>query len=786
MTTEIKRKGQTAKKKKTKKTVGKRITRFALISLAALLVALILFGGGFLIYSIATIPPYDTGKLDFDATSKIYDINGELIANLHGEQNRTPVSIDSIPLHLQKAVLAMEDNRFYDHHGFDFRGIVRAAFRTITGARLEGGSTITNQVAKMAFLTEDRKLTRKVQEVFVSLRLERDYTKDEILEFYLNRLFMGGSAYGMQEAALYYFGKDVSEVDLAEAAILAGLIPAPNYYSPYNSMERAVGKQTATLNNMVRFGYISEEEKQAALEQEIALVDRSRKDSDSATVYFVNYVREQVIKILQDKGYSLRDAQQEVYTGGLSIHTTLDSKVQRLAEKGMKDTIAQQLLPSLGDKKDERNAKGILQPQSGLIILDVKTGGIRAMIGGREPNNDIHNRSVQLLKQQPGSSIKPITVFGAAIESGLFTPGTIIVDEPIYENGPNKPPYPVNYSRTYSGPVTLRYAVQQSLNVPSWKIGKEVGVSKMLDFAKRLGITTLVDDASQPYNDRNLASLTIGAVTHGVTPIEMAQAFGTIANKGVRNETYAISRILDSRDQVIYEHRPQSQVVLSEEVAFIMTSLLENPVNYGTASTVRSRGGYYGAAAGKTGTTDYNREGWFAGFTPDYAVGIYIGHDDTTTGLSASDGGKGSLPGRSSSNISATMFGSIMKAVYSGQQTPSGFYSSMPANVVQRAIDRTTGLLSGPDCAPEDIILEFFIKGTEPQEICMEHLPPEPEPGEAPEEPVLPGDDDDDGNAGQPSEPGKPDDDDNGNGDGDDDNGGNPSPQGRGNNRNRR
>lgn len=737
MVRKAKRKKQAVKKK----TIRKKITRFALISCIALLMALIIFGGGFFIHSIATIPPYDTGKLDFDATSKVYDINGELIASLYGEQNRTPVPLKNIPWSLQKAVLAVEDNRFYDHHGFDLKGIGRAVIRTLTGKRLEGGSTITNQVAKMAFLVEDRKMSRKIQEVFVSLRLEKDFHKDEILEFYLNRLFMGGSAYGMQEAALYYFGKDVSELSLAESAMLAGLIPAPNYYSPYADMERAVTRQTLTLNNMVRFGYINEEEKEAALEESLVLAKKTQ-ENNMIGPYFIPYVREQTLKILQEMGYSNREAQNELYTGGLSIYTTLDTSIQAAAEKGMIETIEQQLLPSLGDKKEERNSRGILQPQSGLIILDVKTGGIRAMIGGREAANDVHNRAVQLIKQQPGSSIKPLTVFGAAIESGKFTPASIIIDEPIYENGPNKPPYPVNYSRTYAGPVSFRYAIQQSLNVPSWKIGKEVGINKMLEFAKKLGITTLVDDSSKAYNDRNLASLTIGAVTHGVTPIEMAQAFATIANKGIRNETYAIGSIQDSKGKTIYEHRPQSQVVLSEEVAFIMTSLLEGPINYGTANSVRVRGGYYGAAAGKTGTTDYNREGWFAGFTPDYAAGIYIGHDDTTTGILASDGMRGSLPGRSSSNISAAMFGRIMKSVYANQTTPGRFYSSMPAKVIQLSIDKETGLRAGPLCPPENIITEYFIKGTEPQEICLEHEPEVPEEPEEPEGPEEPGGED--------------------------------------------
>ncbi len=747
MVTETKRRSQPSRRAKKKKKIGisKRFAQIARITFSVLLIAAVLFGGGFFVYSVATIPPYDPGKLDFDATSKVYDINGELIANLHGEENRTPVSLDRIPWELQKAVLAMEDNRFYEHHGFDFRGITRALFRTLTGRRLEGGSTITNQVAKMAFLVEDRKLSRKIQEVFVSLRLEKDYTKDEILEFYLNRLFMGGSAYGMQEAAMYYFGKDVSELNLAESAMLAGIIPAPNYYSPYVSMERAKNKQKETLNNMVRFGYISEEERQAALEQPIVLANRSQKNKTNASSYFVSYVRDQVIKILQDKGYSLREAQQKVFTGGLTINTTLDLRMQRAAEQGMEEILNRYLVSKLANK-EERNAQGILQPQCAVILLDVKTGGVRAMIGGREPANDKHNRAVQLLKQQPGSAIKPLTVFGPAIESGKFTAASIIVDEPIYENGPENPPYPVNYSGTYAGPVTLRYAIQQSLNVPAWKIGKENGITSMIEFAKRLGITTLVEKPIDGHDDRNLAALAIGGLTHGVIPIEMAQAFSAIANKGVLNETFTISSIIDSRGQVIYEYRPQQKVVLSEEVAFILNSLLENPVNHGTASSVRSLGGYHGPAAGKTGTTSYNREVWFAGYTPDIAAAIYIGHDSNTTGYKAGDGGYGRLlPEGSSSYITSAMFGKIMSNIYAQMPAPTEFYSSMPENVVKLAIDRKTGLLAGPDCPGENIIEEYFIVGTEPQEVCSAHsqpvLPEEPieEPGDeiSPEEPGL-------------------------------------------------
>ena len=634
-------------------------------------------------------------------------------------------------MHLQKAVLAMEDNRFYEHRGFDLRGIGRAFVRTLTGRRLEGGSTITNQVAKMAFLSADRKLSRKIQEFFVSLRLEKDYTKDEILEFYLNRLFLGGSAYGVQEASLYYFGKDVSDLNLAESAMLAGIISAPNAYSPYVNMEKAQSRQKVALNNMLRFGYISEEEKQVAEQQKITLANRKKENLCIAS-YFIDYVRDQTIAVLQQNGYSLREAQEEVYRGGLRINTTLDINMQQAAEKAMDEILRQYLLPNLSNK-NERNAKGILQPQGALILLDVKTGGIRAMIGGREPANDQHNRAVQLLKQQPGSAIKPITVLGPALERHM-TAASIVNDAPIYENGPNKPPYPVNYSGTYKGPVTMRYALQESLNVPAWLIAKGNGVSNMLEFAKRLGITTLVENPVGGRDDRNLAALAIGGVTKGVIPIEMARAYSAVANKGILNETFAITSIQDSKGKTIFENRIKSQVVLTEEVAFMMTSIMEDVINYGTASSVRSRGGYYGPAAGKTGTTDYNREAWFAGYTPEIAAAVYIGHDDNSTGIAAKDGARGRLPGGSASYIPAAIFGRTMKYIYAQGKGPGQFYASTPENIVSLTIDRRTGLLASPNCPPGDIRQEYFIKGTEPTQTCNKHAIPAPEP-EDPDDP---------------------------------------------------
>lgn len=740
------------RKPKRKKKYTFKIPKMLKTLVLLVLLAGIIGGGGLFGYAVATIPPYDPNKLgDVDATSKVYDINGELITRLHGEENRTPVPFDQIPLDLRNAVLAMEDNQFYNHHGIDLKGWARALVNMLSGSRKQGGSTITNQLAKMAFLTPDRTITRKIQEAIVTLRLEKDYSKDDILEFYLNRLFLGGSAYGVQAAAHYYFDKDVQDLNLAESAMIAGIISAPNAYSPYTNMDRAKTKQSETLSNMERFGFISADEKQAALEFEIALGTRRSDVAEGSSQYFVSYVREQAVSILEQQGHSRAEASQMLFTGGLAIHTTLDLRLQAAADRALKEGLEQWLIPHL-DNKDERNAKGILQPQSAVILLDSRTGGIRVMIGGREAANDQHNRTIQLVKQQPGSAIKPITVYGPALERGE-TASSIILDEAIYENGENNPPYPVNYDGRYRGPVTLRYAWQQSLNVPAWLVAKDNGVDAMLEFARRLGITTLVERPINGYSDRNLAALAIGGVTKGVIPLEMARAFSAIGNQGVLNETYAVAEIRNDHDQVIYQHRPQSQVVLSEEVAYMMTDIMEDVIDYGTASYLRSLGGYYGPVAGKTGTTNYNREAWFVGYTPELAGAVFIGHDDNSTGRIAGDkanpSARGRLPGGSSSYITAGIFGKLMKNISAIAPGAKQFYTSKPEGIIgPLAIDRTTGLLAGPDCPPESIIYEEYIKGTEPTEICDGHqveLPEDEdppisgEPGEEIEDPETPG-----------------------------------------------
>ena len=713
-------------KPKKKRKLVLKIPKIVKLALTFILVAGILGGGGLFVYSVATIPAYDLGKLDPDATSKIYDINGQLVANIHGVENRTPVPLDQIPLKLQQAVMAMEDARFYQHHGIDLKGWGRALINTFTGHGLQGGSTITNQLAKMAFLTASgesaqRTPTRKIQEVFITLRLERDYYKDEILEFYLNRIFLGGSAYGAQEAAQYYFNKNVQGLNTAECAMIAGLISAPNAYNPYVSMEKAITKQHEALSNMVRFGFIAEQERQQALSFKIVLGDRKNTASKQTAEYFVSYVRDQVIRILQDQGYSKTEASDTVFKGGLVINSTLDVRMQKAAEKAMDEGIDQWLVPLL-DNKDERNAKGVLEPESAIILLDSKTGGVRAMIGGRDVLTDQYNRTVQLIKQQPGSAIKPLTVYGPALERGE-TASSIIVDEPLYENGTGKAPYPVNYDGKNRGPVTLRYAWQESLNIPAWKIAKKNGIDRMLEFAKRLGISTLVERPINGADDRNLAALAIGGVTNGVIPIEMARAFSAIGNKGVLNDTFAIVDVRDSHGQVLYQNRPQSKVVLSKEVSYMMTDIMQDVVNYGTAHSVRSLGGYSGPVAGKTGTTSFNREAWFVGFTPELSGAVYIGHDDNTTGKLAGDDAsptaRGRLPGGSSSYISAGIFGRMMKYISAEVPGASKFYSTRPGNIVgPLAVDKTTGLLAGPSCPKANIIYEEYIKGTEPQSVC--------------------------------------------------------------------
>ena len=515
------------------------------------------------------------------ASSLVYDSDGNEIATIHAAENRMPVKLDQVPKNLQDAFVAVEDNRFYDHIGVDPRGIARAIWANLRGRTVsEGGSTITQQLAKNAYLTQDRTLKRKIQEVFLALRLEHQYTKSEILELYLNQIYFGQGAYGVQAAARTYFGKDVEDLTLNECAMLAGIPKSPNYYSPLNNLQAAQERKATVLDQMVKYGYLDSATAEKTKQEKPDLVkpDPAKDDKGEAS-YFVDYVTQKLI----DK-YGA-DA---VYKDGLQVYTTIDMDMQRAAEKAMK-----------GLPNGRKDANGVVQPQGALVALDPHRGYVKAMVGGR--GTDQFNRAT-MAERQPGSAFKPF-VFAAALEN-KFSPSTVINDSPIKIGDWE----PQNDEHTFSGPVTMRQVAQHSMNVPTVKIAQKLGIEKVLYYAQEMGISTLVMDG--PHNDKNLASA-LGGLTKGVTPLELTSAYGTFANKGVHVDPVVIVKVLDRNGKVIDEANPEQH----------------NVIRAGTGR----RASIGRPAAGKTGTTSDYHDAWFVGYTPDLVASVWIGNDDNTS-----------------------------------------------------------------------------------------------------------------------------------------------------------
>lgn len=567
-----------------KKTSPKR-----LFWICALLLILIVAGGGcgFISATLSNLP--DVSNVRPSASSQIYDVHGNLITTVHSTENRLPVPLKDVPKDLQNAFVATEDSRFYSHHGIDPVGILRAVWVNLVHSGVsEGGSTITQQLARNAFLSQDRTFKRKISEALLALKIEQHYTKDEILEMYMNQIYFGQGAYGVQSAAHVYFGKDASQLTLAQAALIAGLPQSPNYYSPFNDLEASKKRQAVVLGQMVKYGYITQEQADQARQSDLGLVAKQEQTHEKSNAsYFINYVIAQVSEKYGD------DA---IYKDGLKIYTTLDMDAQNAAVAAMQN------LPTMYTDQN-----GLHQPQGAIVAMNPHNGYIVAMVGGR--GDDAFNRASQA-ERQPGSAMKPF-VYLAAIQSGK-TPGSIVDDSPVDFNGWR----PQNYERNFEGNITYRYALQHSRNVPAVKIADEVGMSKIIDLAKKMGITTLTDE------DNNL-STALGGLTHGVSPLEMAEAYGVLANGGVKVQPTAIIKIVDRNGQVVEENSIQEKRVVEEKDAAIITDMLESVISGGTGGNAAIGR----PAAGKTGTTDDEKDAWFVGYTPDLVAAVWIGDD---------------------------------------------------------------------------------------------------------------------------------------------------------------
>jgi len=627
----------------------------------------------------------------------VYDSRGRVLHEFFKE-NRSPVPLRQIPRHLVNATIATEDRNFYQHWGVDLWGIARAAATDLLHMRrAQGGSTITQQLARNLFLTHERTWTRKLKETALAIEIERNYSKDQILEMYFNQIYFGEGAHGVEAAAKTYFGKPLRELSLAECALIAGIPANPSIYSPRRRPAAAKARRAKVLRNMLATGAITQVEFDNAMSSPLG-VTPMRYSNDRAP-YFVEMVR-----LHLDEKYGSN----AVYEGGLKVYTTLDMDLQQVAERALekqlsaleadlriKNTMATYTPPAL----DTTRAMQTPYLQGAVVAIDPRTGYIRALIGGRNWNHSNFNRATQALRQ-PGSAFKPF-VYTAAMDNG-FHPTDVIVDEPQSFPGADGALWqPQNYDHTYRGPVTLRYALQQSINIPAIKLLRKVSTSLVASYARRMGIRSPVG--------QNL-SLALG--TSEVTLLELTTAYSVFANRGIRNDPLFVLKVEDKNGNVLEKNSPRPVEVLSEGTAGVMTSMLQSVMDHGTGYPARARG-FTAPAAGKTGTMDDYMDAWFVGFVPSLTCGVWVGYDEKRPIGPGMTGARAALPAWTDIMIGATR----------GRPVE---YFPVPAGTITRDVCAETGMLATVACP--NVTNEVFEEGSEPTEYCTAHpgkpLPP--------------------------------------------------------------
>ncbi len=645
-----------------------------------------------------------------EQTSKLYSHDGRLLAEI-GMERRTPVSINSLPDHARHAFVAVEDRRFYSHRGVDLRGVGRAVVGVLTGRNLGGGSTITQQLARNMFESQigfERRLVRKLKELQVAFALERSYTKDQILEVYVNEIYYGHGWWGIQTAARYYFAKTASDLNPAEAALLAAIPNLPGSYSPLLQPENARRRRDLVLRRMVEQGFLPPEDLERYTSAPIPT--KRAVAGGSIAPYFGEWVRQ----ILDDRFGS------KLYTAGLRVYTTLDVRMQRAAEVSMEegwDRIeARPGFEHLSyEAYQDSVAAGVDMPDlhyvQGLFVsLDPWTGSVRAMIGGRDFAVSKFNRATQALRQA-GSAFKPF-VYTAAVAARIPTT-FVVLDAPVVTMQVDGTEWrPANFTERFEGPMTIRTGLMRSQNIIAIKLAQEVGLESVAQTARRMGIRTEIE---------RFPSTAIGAAE--VLAIEMAEAYSTFANMGTKVRPFPILRVEDAQGRIIWDPQPERTQVLDPLVARIMLSMLQGVVDGGTGYTAtRIVAGLDRevVAAGKTGTTNDGTDVWFHGLTPNLLATVWFGLD---LPLSIREGGA------TGGGDAAPVWGNFMRRVYYGD--PEALDEEMrepilpipepwtiPEGLVTRLVDRTTGKLASRWCPEQDQILELFLPGTEPTEFC--------------------------------------------------------------------
>ncbi|WP_018130402.1 transglycosylase domain-containing protein [Effusibacillus pohliae] len=584
--------------------MGKKVVRSIL--LAVLIAGTVVLGVGCAI----ALPALDPSKLETpDGITKIYSVvdpNAPAI-ELQADKGK-PVNYSALPNYVKQAIIATEDRDFYEHNGVNYKSIARAIYRDVlAGGKVEGGSTITQQLAKNALLNDPSKtFSRKLQEIALAIQIERNYTKEDILEMYMNKVNFHPSILGIEAASEIYFGKPAERLTLGEAAFLAGLPQAPSYY--YSNLDAALKRREIVLDNMVKEGYITQEQAEKAKKEPVdpkAYKERDKQRNKLKYPHYVEYVLEEAAK-----QYGI--PQEQVWRGGLNIYTYLDPKSQEAAEKEFQNPA-----------NFPRNAKDGTRVEGAMVIVDPKTGGIRAMVGGRDTNSFMnYNRAFQM-QRPPGSSIKPVLVYAPAIETGKYGPNSMLLDKKgtVFPGG-YAPKDWDNHTLYPREQVTMVEALKQSWNIPAVWLLQQIGIDTGKKFAQRAGI---------PFDQADTGlGIALGGFTNGVSPLNMADAYQAFDNRGVRIQAHAIQKITTSSDAVLAQENPSRIQVMKESTANTMTSLLQVVVEKGTGTNARMSPR---PVAGKTGTTEFgsngNADAWFVGYTPELVGAVWMGFNET-------------------------------------------------------------------------------------------------------------------------------------------------------------
>lgn len=635
----------------------RRFVETSLFALYALLLAFSLSLIGMYLWVREDLPqlPDSLEQINLSLPTEIYSANGDVVKILG---QRHPVSLEDIHPYFTKAIIAVEDTRFYSHSGVDPVGLLRALYQNIKERRIrQGGSTLTQQLSKNLFFSFERNWVRKIKELLVAVQMEATFSKDEILEAYCNQVYFGSGAYGVEEAAQVYFGRRAKDLTLLQAAMLAGLPNSPNSANPFSNFDRAMRRAETVLKRMKKSNFIDFSEMHEATRSDLALAVPIKISNSNQ--YFVNFVIQRM-----EKQYG----KEFVHFGGLKIFTTLDSRYQSFAYQA-----AERHLKSLDRIMEKKEAPSKLQVA--VVVLENKTGAVRVLLGGRKFSESQFNRAVSN-NRLPGSSFKPV-VYLSAMENLGLSPASSIVDEPTTFLIPGSQPWePQNFNGKYYGPVILKKALMSSINVISAKMVYELTPRRVIKTARQLGIVSPLGD--------NL-SLALG--TSGVSSLEMAGVYSVIANLGILNEPYFIQRIEDYRGKPIYEHFYYGVQRFSAKTIYPLLDMMRGVVDGGSGRVIR-RLGFKHPAGGKTGTSNDFKDGWFNGFTKDYSSSVWVGYDNNNSMIDKN--GKG-LTG---SRAAAPIWAQLMKKVLEGK-SPANF--PVPQGIRFADVDFRTGFLANSD-----------------------------------------------------------------------------------------